>query len=407
MFYARRTLERTVTWLYAHDAGLRRPYQDNLAALIHEPTFRDILPPALFQQARLIVKLGNEAVHSETPINVIDALHIAKGLHAFVGWVARIYGKPQPTVPPFDDALVPRPDVAPPRDQTAEQMRTLRDELSRKDAELSAREERLRGTDEEIVRLRQEIAVLREAREQTVPVEPINEARTRDLFIDVLLREAGWNPHGPNVYEFPVTEMPTATGQGFVDYVLWGQDGLPLAVVEAKRTTVDPQAGKRQAELYADCLERQYGQRPVIYYTNGYETTLWDDQAYPPREVQGFAKRDELQLLVNRRSSRRPIAAATPNRQIADRYYQAEAIQRVCETYDRERQRRALLVMATGTGKTRLSIAAVELLMKHNWVRRVLFLADRNALLTQARRAFTKFLPNTVRSYAVAGFGWR
>ncbi len=395
VFYARRTLERTVLWLYDHDGGLRRPFQDNLAALIHEPTFRDILPPGLFQQVRLIVKLGNQAVHSDTPINATDALHTTRMLHAVVGWVARIYGRPQPTVPPFNDSLLPRPAAAPLVDQTAEQLRPLQEQLARKDATLAAQEERLRGTDEELARLRQEIAVLREAREQAVPVEDVNEAVTRDLFIDVLLREAGWDPHGPNVHEYPLSGMPTPTGQGFVDYVLWGQDGRPLAVVEAKRTKVDPQAGKRQAELYADCLERQYEQRPAIYFTNGYETSFWDDQFYPPREVQGFATRDELQLLVNRRTSRVGITTATANRQTIERYYQHEAVRRVCETYDRDRQRRALLVMATGTGKTRLSIAAVELLMKHNWVRRVLFLADRNALLTQARRAFTKFLPST------------
>ncbi|HUQ69236.1 MAG TPA: DEAD/DEAH box helicase family protein [Planctomycetaceae bacterium] len=395
VFYARRTLERTVQWLYAHDAGLAKPFQEHLSALIHEPTFRDILPPGLFQQVRLIVKLGNQAVHNDTPINASDALHTTRMLHAFVGWVARIYGKPQPMVAPFEDSLLPRPAAAPPADRTVEQVRELQQQLARKDAELAATVERLKGTDEELARLKQEIAALRKDREQAVPVETISEAVTRDLFIDVLLREAGWNPHGPNVHEYPVAGMPTATGQGFVDYVLWGKDGRPLAVVEAKRTKVDAQAGKRQAELYADCLEAQYGQRPAIYFTNGYETTLWDDQFYPPREVQGFQTQDELQLLVNRRSSRKGIVQATASRQIIERFYQHEAIARICETYDRDRQRKALLVMATGTGKTRLSIAAVELLMKHNWVRRVLFLADRNALLIQARRAFTKFLPNT------------
>jgi type I restriction enzyme, R subunit len=395
VFYARRTLERTVQWLYAHDGGLTKPFQEHLSALIHEPTFRDILPVGLFQQVRLIVKLGNQAVHNDTPINATDALHTTRMLHAFVGWVARIYGKPQPTVPPFDDSLLPRPATAPPVDRTVEQLRELQQQLARKDAELAATAERLKGSDEELARLKQEIAALRKDREQAVPVETISEAVTRDLFIDVLLREAGWNPHGPNVHEYPVTGMPTATGQGFVDYVLWGKDGRPLAVVEAKRTKVDAQAGKRQAELYADCLETQYGQRPVIYFTNGYETTLWDDQFYPPREVQGFQTQDELQLLVHRRTTRKGIVQATANRQIIERYYQHEAVARICETYDRDRQRKALLVMATGTGKTRLSIAAVELLMKHNWVRRVLFLADRNALLIQARRAFTKYLPNT------------
>ena len=209
VFYARRTLERAVLWLYAHDAGLKKPYQDNLAALIHVPTFRDILPTSLFQNVRLIHKLGNLAVHSDTSINSTDALHAARMLHAVLGWVARIYSRTSETVPAFDDSLVPRPAPAP--DRTSEQLRKLQEQLDGKDAELAAREERLKQTDEEIAQLKQQIAELRESREKSVPVENVNEATTRDLFIDVLLREAGWNPHGPNVCEFPVRGMPTAT----------------------------------------------------------------------------------------------------------------------------------------------------------------------------------------------------
>ena len=395
VFYARRTLERAVMWLYAHDAGLKKPYQENLAALIHEPTFQNILPPGLFQNVRLIHKLGNLAVHSDTSINSTDALHSTRMLHAFLGWIARIYGRPQPTVEPFDDSLIPRPVAQPARDKSAEQLRQLQEQLEQKDTALADRETALKVTQEELDALKKQIEELRKEREQSVPVERISESTTRDLFIDVMLREAGWNPHGPNVAEYPVTGMPSTTGQGFVDYVLWGKDGLPLALVEAKRTRTDPQVGKQQAKLYADCLERLTGQRPVIFYSNGYETWLWDDTNYPPRTVQGFYKLDELQLLVNRRGSRQDITKLPVNRSIADRYYQTEAIRRIMETYERDRQRKALLVMATGTGKTRLSLATVELLMKANWARRILFLADRNALLTQARRVFTKLLPQT------------
>lgn len=397
VFYARRTLERALAWLYDNDSGLQKPYQTTLAALIHEPSFREILPPSLFQNVRLIHKLGNLAVHSESPINSTDALHIARGLHAFLGWVAHIYSRTAEKVPPFDDSLVPRPiaTAAPTADKTSEQLRELKKQLDQRDTALAERAAQQEQTEEEIARLREQIAELRKEREQRIPVEVIDEATTRDLFIDVLLREAGWDPHAPNVGEFPVTGMPSESGEGFVDYVLWGADQLPLAVVEAKRTTRDATEGKRQAELYADCLEQMTGQRPVIFYTNGYEHWMWDDQSYPPREIQGFYTQDELQLLINRRTSRQNINTATPDPEIASRYYQQEAIQRVCETFDRDRQRKALLVMATGTGKTRVSIATVGLLMKANWVRRVLFLADRNSLLTQAQRNFTRYLPNT------------
>jgi len=207
------------------------------------------------------------------------------------------------------------------------------------------------------------------------------------------LREAGWNPKGKNVAEFEVTGMPNQSGKGYVDYVLWGDDGLPLAVIEAKKTKVDPKIGQRQAELYADCLEKNKGQRPVIFYSNGYETWIWDDLRYPPREVQGFYSKDDLQLIINRRTSLKDLTKAQVNKDIAGRYYQKESIKRVAESYS-ENARESLLVMATGTGKTRVSIAIVEMLMKANWVRRVLFLADRTALINQAKNAFNEHLPH-------------
>jgi type I restriction enzyme R subunit len=176
---------------------------------------------------------------------------------------------------------------------------------------------------------------------------------------------------------------------------LWGDDGLPLAVVEAKRTRKDSRIGQQQAKLYADCLGQMKGQRPIIFFTNGYETWLWDDLNYPPRKVQGFYKKDELQLLINRRTSNRDITAATINKAIVERYYQHEAIRRTAEDFQRRKLRKALLVMATGTGKTRTVIALIELLQKCNWIKRVLFLADRNALLTQAGNAFKEHLPHT------------
>ncbi|MGH2882438.1 MAG: DEAD/DEAH box helicase family protein, partial [Solirubrobacteraceae bacterium] len=179
-----------------------------------------------------------------------------------------------------------------------------------------------------------------------------------------------------------------------VDYVLWGDDGKPLAVVEAKKTTRDARAGQQQAKLYADCLETRFGQRPLIYYTNGYEHWFWDDTNYPPRPVQGFRKKDELQLLVQRRSSRRPLAEARINPGIVERHYQQRAIRRIAETFEQEHQRRALVVMATGAGKTRTVIALADLLMRCNWAKRILFLADRLALVTQAVNAFKRHLPD-------------
>ncbi|WP_372922973.1 DEAD/DEAH box helicase family protein, partial [Roseovarius sp.] len=220
-------------------------------------------------------------------------------------------------------------------------------------------------------------------------------AATRDAFIDLLLAEAGWPLDAPRDREFPVQGMPNQSGEGFVDYVLWGSDGKPLAVVEAKRTKKDARVGQQQAKLYADCLERMYGTRPVIFCTNGYEHWIWDDQMYPPRAISGFLKKDELELLHQRRTTRKPLDKIVIDDEIVERFYQHRAIRRIGEAFEKDRQRKALLVMATGSGKTRTVIALIDQLMRANWVRRVLFLADRVALVKQAQGAFKTHLPAT------------
>jgi len=215
--------------------------------------------------------------------------------------------------------------------------------------------------------------------------------RNRHLLIDVMLREAGWQLNGDNDTEYQVQGMPNKTGIGYVDYVLWGDNGLPLAVVEAKNTLHDSRKGQQQTKLYADCLENRFGRRPVIFYTNGYDTWLWDDTQYPPRKVSGFYTKDELEWTISKRNNKN-LSDIKINKEIAGRYYQVEALKRVAATFD-DKHRKALLVMATGTGKTRTAIALVEMMMKHGWARRILFLADRNALVIQAKNNFVKLLP--------------
>ena len=210
----------------------------------------------------------------------------------------------------------------------------------------------------------------------------------------MILREAGWPLAEARDREFEVAGMPNNKGKGFVDYVLWGDDGKPLALVEAKRTRRDARAGQQQAKLYADCLEARFGQRPVIFYSNGYEHWLWDDTRYPPRQVQGFYKKAELELLIQRRTTRKMLAAAEIDQNIVERYYQTRAIRRIGEAFEHDHDRRALVVMATGAGKTRTVIALCDLLMRCNWAKRVLFLADRVALVNQAAGAFKKLLPD-------------
>lgn len=396
-FYARRTLELAVAWLYKHDAAFKLPYQDNLSALIHEPSFQHVVGDALFAKARLIKDLGNLAVHSTRKVAPTDAQNACRELFHVCYWLARHYGRAQRPEPglAFRTDLLPRPSATDPAPQTAAQLQKLADQLEKKDQKLSEVLSSHAELDAELKKLRAEMAAARKANEAVPDTHDYSEAQTRKAFIDVLLREAGWTLDPARNFEIEVSGMPNAQGKGYVDYVLWGDDGKPLMLVEAKRTTRSPDEGKQQAKLYADCLEQQFGQRPVICYSNGYAHWMWDDLAYPPREVQGFYKKAELELLVQRRGSRKPLAEAVIDETIIERYYQIRAVRRVGASFEQDRLRKSLLVMATGSGKTRTVIALVDVLMRCNWVKRVLFLADRVALVNQAVGAFKKHLPDS------------
>ena len=393
-FYARRALELAVAWAYKHDAGLRIPYQDNLSALIHDPSFKQVAGEAVFNKARVINTLGNHAVHSHRRVPEADAQVAVRELFHVAYWFARTYGRigrPAPGLA-FDPTALPHPARA--AVQTAEQLQALEARLREKDENLAALFADKTALDEELRRLRAEVAAAKKAAAAQPDAHDYSEAETRDYFIDLLLKEAGWPLDQARDREFEVSGMPNVPGKGFVDYVLWGDDGKPLGLVEAKRTRRDPRAGQQQAKLYADCLERQFGQRPVIFYSNGYEHWLWDDHRYPPTRVQGFYKKAELELLIQRRATRRSLAQATISPTIVERYYQTRAIRRIAEAFERDHDRKALLVMATGAGKTRTVIALCDLLMRCNWAKRVLFLCDRVALVNQAVNAFKRHLPD-------------
>ena len=395
-FYARRMLELAIEWLYEHDSALKRPYDDNLSALIYEPTFKQNLPGELFLKVKTIKEVGNLAVHSRKPITERDALRVTKELFHFLYWLARTYTRRSPVEYEniaWDEQKVPPAQVAIPV-KTQDQLRALEEQLQERDREIGEQAKALADTDTQIALLRQQIAEAKKQNELIHDDHDYSEAETRDYFIDLLLREAGWPLDKVEDREYPVTGMPNQKGDGFVDYVLWGNDGLPLAVVEAKRTKKDPRIGQQQAKLYADCLEKQFNQRPLVFYTNGYQTWFWDDVSYPPREVQGFYKRDELELLIQRRETRKNPASEVINKEIVERYYQEESIRSVTEHFSKL-QRKALIVMATGAGKTRTVIALCELLQRCNWIKRVLFLADRVVLVKQACNAFKKHLPDS------------
>jgi type I restriction enzyme R subunit len=396
-FYARYALEQTVKWLYANDPYLQPPDDPSkLSNLIHEPSFKDNLSPGLFPKIRLIQRIGNRAVHEDITIGTRDALQLTEDLFHLLYWVARYYS-PQGTGRSlgqltFDRNAIPRPTTAEPA-PSRQQLQALAEQLAQAEALKRLAEERARQTEAELAQAKADRDALIAQNQPQTDRHDYNEADTRRYLIDLRLQEAGWDPQQPGATEVEVEGMPNDSGKGYVDYVLWGDDGKPLALVEAKRTTASPNTGKHQAVLYADCLEQRYQQRPVIFYTNGYETWLWDDRRYAPRPISGFLKKEELERLIFRRSQRKRLHLLPINDAIVDRSYQQEAIRRIAERFDQQNYRKALLVMATGTGKTRTAIALIDLLMRANWVNRALFLADRNALVTQAFRAFQKNLP--------------
>ena len=421
-FYARRTLELAVAWLFQAEGGrggaLRMPYQPDLAAFLSEPSFVQLVDSAMRTKMEVVRRLGNQAVHQARTVPAQDAQHALRELFHVAFWLARQYAKKVSDRP--DTALQFRPELLPkPADpnalaraqdasrsaQAAAQaaLQKQANALAERDTQLRAAAARNAALDAELAAYRAEIAAAKAVNAAAAApalAHDYNEAATRDVFIDLLLKEAGWALTEARDREFEVQGMPNAKGaqggkgKGFVDYVLWGDDGKPLAIVEAKRSRRSAKDGEQQAKLYADCLEKQFGQRPVLYGSNGYEHWLWDDSSSPPRAVQGFHTRDELALMVQRRSSRQPLAGVSINPAIAGRHYQQRAIRRIAETFEAQHQRRALVVMATGAGKTRTVVALVDVLMRAHWCKRVLFLADRVALVTQAVNAFKAHLPD-------------
>lgn len=415
-FYSRYTMERMVKWMYEFDdwlASNKPKYDNSLQTLVSETEFKRSLGRAVFPKIKSVQKQGNDAVHSERKINPPDSTYVLKELHHILYWFYRTYTGQSPVIDQvFDLRKIPLTVQIDANlvMNSAKKIKVLEKQLIERDqANQKALEaERLKNRELQAAfnALQAQVGMQKASNVQFFQTHKdphdYNEAETRKHLIDQYLIEAGWNLNDANVKEYAVGGMPKTsrnpTGNGRVDYVLWGADGKPLAVVEAKKTTLDAKDGKRQAELYADCLQNDPkfgGQRPLIYYTNGYEIFLWDDSQYDEREVQGFMTRDQMQRLIDRRALAKPLNSVEIDTNIAakGRPYQRLAIESVCEQFDLHKERKSLLVMATGTGKTRTTIALVDLLMRAGWVKNILFLADRNALVSQAKKEFSKLLP--------------
>ena len=388
-FHARHALERLLKRVYKVEKALTPPKVTNLDGYISEPAFRELMPEVVWQKAEFVRQAGNVAVHGTKTPAPEKALDVLRELYHVFYWTGRTYlrkGAENLQDKTFDESLVPKLTLAAAPASV--------EELERLKAERDAAEEARKEIESELEALRERLAAIKAENEAVPETHDWNEDQTRKLIIDLDLERAGWPLDREQDREYEVTGMPSESGIGYADYVLWGDDGKPLAVVEAKKTTVDPEVGQQQAKLYADCLEAMHGQRPVIFYTNGYKTRLWDDLGYPPRTVAGFYKKDELASLIHRRAQKKPLDVAQVKDQIVERYYQKRAIGSIGEQFVQAR-RKALLVMATGSGKTRTAIALVDLLQRAGWVKRALFLADRVSLVNQAVGAFKAHLPES------------
>lgn len=380
----RKALELAVKWVYTADKSLTPPYKDNLSALIYEDCFRQAVDEATWKKLNYVVKLGNLAVHTNKTIDVGEAYQALTTLFEFVQWLDYSYGR-EYRRRTFDAAQIPALSVV----VDVEKVKKQEALLVQKQAEIERCQAEIAAQAEELSTLKTE----NRKKRVFVPTD-ISEWETRKRYIDLDLKLMDWDFGHFVKEEVEVDNMAGVSGQkGYVDYVLFGQDGAPLAVVEAKRTSKDPNVGKQQAKLYADALEKQYGVRPMMFTTNGFETYFWDDLTAPQRPVFSVFSQDDLARRMARRNSDIRLKGVKIDTAITNRPYQLQAIAAVCDRFEKG-FRRALLVMATGTGKTRTVISLVDVLMRGNYVKNVLFLADRRALVEQAKENFQAFLPD-------------
>ena len=329
----------------------------------------------------LVKKIGNAASHDGAePVNRVKAFRCLRALYNVVaGFMGRWDAVKE--IPPFDATLISSPSAP---------VALVKSPEPKVEMEVvnSVRKESL-DDPKPVVLPRESLA---------------SEAVTRRYLIDYMLMEAGWELldekgkvlGGKACIEVEVDGMPTASGKGYADYVLFSRGGKPLAVIEAKATSRAITEGRHQATLYADCLEKRYGVRPVIYYTNGFTTKVIDGMGYPDRDVVSFHSMDDLERLIQKQG-RAEIKDVTIKEEITDRPYQQTAIKRIVEWFN-AKHRRGLLVLATGTGKTRVSISLCDILMRNDWVKNVLFLADRTALVGQAHKNYEALLPSVSMS---------
>ena len=374
----RRAMEFAIKWMYSVDSSLVMPWDDKLVSLMSTDEFRDIVDTNLIKRMDFIRKIGNNAAHTGKKITQEQAFLCLENLYIFMDFLAYCYADNY-TEGKFDPSLL--------KDKPTEPVIvTVKD---------PNQELKLEELMKENASLREELTTRREEQQQTYVPKPldISEYKTRKIYIDSMLQDTGWIEGKNWINEYEIPGMPNKSEVGYADYVLCGDDGRILAVIEAKRTCIDVAKGRQQAKLYADLIEKNQGRRPVVFLTNGFDTRIVDNQ-YPERKVSTIYSKRDLEKLFNLQNMRGSLKYIKIDKNIAGRYYQEGAIKAICDSFGEKNRRKALLVMATGSGKTRTVIALCKVLLDRGWVKNILFLADRNSLITQAKRNFVNLLPD-------------
>ena len=368
--FVRKALELAVKWVYANDAELRMPPQINLASLIKGKKFKDILPYNMSGLLSYIQQLGNKAVHSGRVITREEAVLSLRNLFSFTAWIDYSYSRYYSDVK-FDESILGETDkiikVQSEKDKLSKQLAKINKKLE----ELSNENQALRKENEEKRKVNE--------KEREYKIDEISEAETRKRYIDLIIENEGWTIGEDCIPEVEISGIATPSGKGKADYVLYGDNGVPLAVIEAKKLDIDPLIGKNQAKEYADALEKKYDVRPIIFFTNGLDYYIWDDLNYPERQVSSIYSKKDLEKLIFRRGNKKPLKNVSTDikDEITNRVYQKEAVVRVTEALEKG-YRKMLLVMATGSGKTRTAASIVDILTRYNWV----------------KNSFKEYLPN-------------
>ena len=372
----RRSMEFAVKWMYSVDSSLKMPYQDKLVTLMNTNDFKDIVCSDIYKRMEYIRIIGNNAAHNAKSITKDQTKLALQNLFVFLDFVAYCYSTDY-SEHVYDEKILEQIQAEPAKEHVDINVEKLIKENEKLKEQLTKRR------------------VHREEKYNQKPLE-LSEFSTRKVYIDTMIADAGWEHNKNWVDEYPIEEMPNNSNFGFADYVLFGDDGRPLAVIEAKKTCVDVSKGRQQAVLYANFLEKKFKRRPVIFLSNGFDTRIWLDgkKGNPERQVSGIYSKRDLEKLFNILAMRTHLDNITINDEISNRYYQKAAVKSVCEAFNIQNRRKALLVMATGSGKTRTVISIVDVLIRYGWAKNVLFLADRTSLVTQAKRVFHNLMPD-------------